>query len=45
MDAGDCSLVILSEVLPRATIITTDTGHFRLYRRFRNQALPLLTPD
>ena len=44
MDAGDCSLVILSELLPRATVITTDTVHFRVYRRFRNQALLLLTP-
>jgi hypothetical protein len=44
MDAGDCSLVILSELLPRATIITTDAGHFRVYRRFRSQSLPLLTP-
>ena len=45
MDAGDCSLVILAELMPRATVITMDTAHFRIYRRFRNQAVPLLTPD
>lgn len=44
MDAGDCSLVLLSERFPRAKIITTDTAHFRLYRRFRNRTLPLHAP-
>jgi predicted nucleic acid-binding protein len=44
MDASDCSLVLLSERFPRARIITTDIAHFRIYRRFRNEALPLLAP-
>lgn len=45
MDAGDCSLVLLSEFLPHATIVTVDAEHFRVYRRERNQAIPLLTPQ
>jgi hypothetical protein len=44
MDAGDATLVVLSEIFPRARIITLDTRDFRYYRRFRNQALPLLAP-
>ncbi len=44
MDAGDATLVVLSEIFPRAKLITLDTRDFRYYRRFRNQALPLLAP-
>ncbi len=44
MDAGDASLVVLSERLPRAKIITTDVRDFSVYRRFRNEPLPLIHP-
>ena len=44
MDAGDASLVVLSEKLPRAKIITTDVRDFTVYRRFRNETLPLIHP-
>lgn len=44
MDAGDASLVVLSEKLPKARIITTDVGDFTVYRRFRNEPLPLIHP-
>jgi predicted nucleic acid-binding protein len=44
MDAGDASLVVLSEKLPKAKIITTDTRDFTVYRRFRHEALPLIHP-
>ena len=44
MDAGDASLVVLSEQLPRAKIITTDVRDFSVYRRFRNEPLPLIHP-
>ncbi|MDD2762750.1 MAG: PIN domain-containing protein [Opitutaceae bacterium] len=44
MDAADASLVVLSELHPRAQIITTDFANFRLYRRFRDQPLPLKIP-
>ena len=44
MDAGDASLVVLSERCPRAKIITLDVKDFTVYRRFRDQRLPLLHP-
>lgn len=44
MDAGDASLVVLSELHPRAKIITVDTRHFTVYRRFGDQRLPLVHP-
>ena len=43
MDAGDATLVVLSELCPRARLITLDDD-FRRYRRFRNQAVPLVMP-
>ncbi|MFA5058087.1 MAG: PIN domain-containing protein [Opitutaceae bacterium] len=43
MDAGDATLVVLSELYPRARLITVDDD-FRRYRRFRNQAIPLIIP-
>ena len=45
MDAGDATLVVLSEIFPRAKLITLDTRDFRYYRRFGDQALPLLAPQ
>ena len=44
MDAGDASLVVPSELHPKAKIITTDVRDFTVYRRFRNEALPLIHP-
>ena len=44
MDAGDATLVVLSEVCPRARLITVDDD-FRHYRRFRHQAIPLVIPQ
>jgi predicted nucleic acid-binding protein len=44
MDAGDATLVVLSEQYPRAKLITVDDD-FRRYRRHRNQALPLVMPE
>jgi hypothetical protein len=44
MDAGDASLVVLSERFPKAKIITVDVRDFTVYRRFRNQPLPLIHP-
>jgi hypothetical protein len=43
MDAGDAMLVVLSEMFPRAKLITLDND-FRRYRRLRNQAIPLVIP-
>ncbi len=44
MDAGDASLVMLSELYPRAKLVTVDSKDFRIYRRFRDQLIPLLAP-
>ena len=43
MDAGDATLVVLSELFPRAKLITLDDD-FRRYRRHRNQAIPVVMP-
>jgi predicted nucleic acid-binding protein len=44
MDFCDAAVVRLSEMLPRAMVLTTDIEHFSVYRRFQNKALPLLHP-
>ena len=44
MDAGDASLVVLSEIYPKARLVTTDTADFTVYRRLRNEPLPLIHP-
>ena len=44
MDVGDASLVVLSERVPKAKIITTDVRDFTVYRRFHNESLPLIQP-
>lgn len=44
MDLADACLVRLSEIYPRAQVITIDRGHFGVYRRFRNQPIPLVLP-
>jgi len=43
MDVGDATLVVLSELWPRARLITVDDD-FRHYRRLRNQAVPVVMP-
>jgi hypothetical protein len=44
MDAGDASLVMLSELHPQATVLTTDRSDFSVYRRFRSQKIPAIYP-
>ena len=44
MDYADACLVRLSELHAKHTIVTTDAADFRIYRRFKRQSLPLLTP-
>ncbi len=44
MDLADACLVRLSEIYPLAKIITIDREHFTIYRRNRNQPLPLILP-
>lgn len=44
MDVCDASLVLLSEMHPEARIVTLDVRDFGVYRRFRNETLPLICP-
>jgi uncharacterized protein len=44
MDFCDAAVVRLSEMHPRALVLTTDTDHFTLYRRFQNKPLPFVHP-
>lgn len=44
MDFCDAAVVRLSEIHPRAVVLTTDTAHFTIYRRFQNKLIPLLHP-
>jgi predicted nucleic acid-binding protein len=45
MDFCDAALVRLSEIHPRAIVLTTDVAHFTIYRRFQNKPIPLLHPN
>ena len=45
MDFCDAALVRLSEMHPGAVVLTTDTAHFTIYRRFQNKRIPLLHPN
>jgi len=44
MDFCDAAIVRISEIFPLAKVITTDAGHFTIYRRFGNKPLPLILP-
>jgi len=44
MDAADASLVVLSELFPKAKVITTDRRDFTVYRRFKRQRIPAVFP-
>ncbi|MEN9575544.1 MAG: hypothetical protein RL514_3399 [Verrucomicrobiota bacterium] len=43
-DLADLCLIRMSELHPRHTIITTDREDFRVYRRNKREALPLICP-
>lgn len=45
MDVCDASLVLLSETYSAAKIVTLDVRDFSVYRRFRNEPLPLICPE
>lgn len=44
MDFCDAAVVRLAGMFPSATVITTDSAHFTVYRRFRDKPLKLLNP-
>ena len=43
-DLADLCLIRMSELFPRFEVITTDITDFRVYRRNRREAIPLITP-
>jgi uncharacterized protein len=43
-DLADLCLIRLSELHPRHSVITTDLADFRIYRRGRRGAIPLIHP-
>ena len=43
-DLADLCLIRMSELFPRYTVVTTDEEDFRVYRRNKREAIPLLCP-
>ena len=43
-DLADLCLIRMSELHPRLPVITTDLNDFRVYRRGRREAIPLIHP-
>lgn len=43
-DLADLCLIRMSELYPKHTVITVDEEDFRVYRRNKREAIPLLTP-
>ena len=43
-DLADICIIRMSELFPRHQVITTDELDFRVYRRNKREAIPLLCP-
>jgi predicted nucleic acid-binding protein len=43
-DLADMCLIRMSELYPRHQVVTTDEEDFRVYRRNKREAIPLLCP-
>ncbi len=43
-DLADLCLIRMSELYPRHTVITVDEDDFRVYRRNKREAIPVLSP-
>lgn len=43
-DLADLCLIRMSEIYPQHTVITVDEEDFRVYRRNKREAIPLLCP-
>lgn len=43
-DLADLCLVRMSELFPRHSVITVDQSDFRVYRRNKREAIPLICP-
>lgn len=44
MSLADACLVRMSEIYPNASVLTIDSD-FRIYRKLRNQQIPVIMPD
>lgn len=44
MDFCDAAVVRMAEIFPQAKVLTTDSEHFTIYRRFRDKPLGLIHP-
>jgi len=43
-DLADLCLIRMSELFPRHTVVTVDEDDFRVYRRNKREAIPMLCP-
>lgn len=43
-DLADLCLIRMSELYPKHSVITVDRAYFRVYRRNKRDAIPLITP-
>ncbi len=43
-DFADLCLIRMSELFPKHSVITTDRGDFRVYRRNKRESIPLICP-
>jgi len=43
-DLADLCLIRMSELFPRHSVVTVDEDDFRIYRRNKREAIPLLCP-
>jgi hypothetical protein len=43
-DLADLCLIRMSELYPRHSVITVDESDFRVYRRNKREAIPLICP-
>ena len=43
-DLADLCLIRMSELYPRHTVLTIDEADFRIYRRNKREAIPVLCP-
>jgi predicted nucleic acid-binding protein len=44
MDFGDATLVVLSELYPKAKLVTLDVRDYTIYRRIEGSAVPIIAP-
>jgi predicted nucleic acid-binding protein len=44
-DLADLCLIRMSELFPRHSVITVDEADFRVYRRNKREAIPLICPS